>query len=487
MVSILLGTLLRLYHIGDPYLLDFHGWRQSDTASFTLGYLTETMNPVQPTLASFPCEYRKFGFGPVESELPLVAWLAALPLWMLRVSYPPAWYLRSFSILFYLGTCGYLFLLARNLTHSRRIGALSVLAFSVFPISIFFTRVPLPDGPSLFFACGALLHLHRFLTHGAQRHALASSAHTSALLLLKISNGFYLIVCAYLIVKHRGWFSWAKSGLLWTWSAIGILPAVFWYVHASHAPWSFGIWGEKLSRPQDVLSVSAWSVLIQRIPHEILTWSGLVLTVLGLSSRRYRALVVTCSVWLLAFVLFAMLAIRPNVIHVYYQLPLVLPTSLLIAVALARILAVRHRVKWLGLASLALLHGFATINILLYDTHSRGEKGWYKLNHPMSDAVELLHARLPPGARFVSSDQNPGLFYNSGHKGWFSNRSVYSLTSCAGPNAPYLLLDSRTRWSYAHLLQSSPSLRVSYKPIGHTRAYTLFHATVVIDGVSKRR
>jgi uncharacterized membrane protein len=68
---LLLGLVLRLLFITAP-LLDAHRWRQIDTATMARYFYQDSLNPLYPQVNWGGPE------GYVESEFPLVPWIAAL-------------------------------------------------------------------------------------------------------------------------------------------------------------------------------------------------------------------------------------------------------------------------------------------------------------------------------------------------------------------------------------------------------------------------
>jgi 4-amino-4-deoxy-L-arabinose transferase-like glycosyltransferase len=444
--SILIGTAIRLVQIGEPYLLDFHAWRQADTGAFTHGYLTETLNPFDPSLDRFPCEHRDAPFGRAETEWPLIPWLSALPLALLGIDYPPAPYLRAISLLAYIGTCVYLFLLSRQLTESKATAAIAVFIFSVLPLSIFFTRTPQPDGPALLFTCAFLFHLERWLQNDKTSDGALSAVFGALVFLIKISNAFLFFPAIYLIVRRHGWLGSLKRGRHWIWGIAILIPVVGWYAAASRHPWTFGIWQDKYSTWAMFTDPKIWRVFSERITFEILTWSGLVLLVAGLA-RHGRTHAGRCaSVWLCAIFLFVAITLPANQTHIYYQLPLVLPASLMIALAV-RSLAEDGWVGRVVLAGALVVHGWLSWNVL---------QGYWRQDPGLTETAEMLRRHVKPGEIIVSTSRDPRLFYNGRVKGLFLHTSnVTALEACMGPNVRFLLLENGIQAA----INKNPALR----------------------------
>lgn len=460
-----IGLGLRLINITEPHIVDFHSWRQGDTAAFTHGYLTETMNPLDPSLDRFPCEHRDKPFGRVEAELPVASWLAALPLAAMGATYPSAPYLRAISVLFFFGTCVYLFLLTVHLGESRETGAIAVLVFGVLPVSAFFTRTVQPDGPALFFSCAFVYHLASWMDGGPKAHAVASCIFAALTFLQKISGGFLFIPAIYLIVARRGFIASLLQWRLWAWG-IGILvPVAAWHVHARSNPWTFGIWKDKYSTLSQLTDLNLWRVFTERAAFDILTWSGIILLILGLERFGRSRAVRVSTVWIGAVLVFIAATLPGNHTHLYYQLPLVLPASIVIAVAIVD-LAKRG---WTGravLAAMGVVHVITTREALTK---------YHQLSVESENAIGLLTRHVPRGSRIVSTDRNPALFYNAGIKAWFTaSTDLLAAERCMGSDVHFLLANGNG----AGRLNRSPSARnrfeATFEKVESTPRFTLW-------------
>lgn len=486
--AIVFGVALRLSHVADPYLADFHSWRQADTAAFAHGYLTDSLNPFDPSIDRYPCEHRASPFGRVESEWPAVQWVAVVPLALLGVDFPPAWYLRSVSILFFVFTCLYLAALVRRLDGNHPTATLSVLAFSAFPLSIFFTRTVQPDGPALCFAVGLLFHLDRWLdpivTLASSRsrrpawlHAVASAMFASLALLVKVSNAFMGLPAIYVILRRRGLVGSLRDVSLWLWGAGALVPVVLWYRHARDFAWSFGIWGDRgASKFTDAAyagDLQVWKRLGEREVYEILTWGGLALLLFGLSRVKRSPSARLALVWLVAVVLFILATLKGNNRHIYYQLPLVLPAAILVAHG-ARTLLQGGTLARLVLVACCLLHATITYEVLWGDGKRLGITPYFRAEAGLIEGIELVRRHVPPGEMFVSADRHPGLFYNSQHRGFFTVAHPNALMHCARGVARFVLLDTRGRREMLRMLKARPRMREELREIERGRRYFMW-------------
>ena len=493
---VLAGVGLRCMHLRDPFIADFHSWRQADSAGFAHGYLVETLNPFSPRADRQPCELADAPFGLVEAELPISAWLSALPLKLLGVSFPPPWYLRAVSIAFYVLTAFYLYRLQRLLGAERLEGGATLLVFSTLPLAIFFTRTPQPDGPALCFCVAFLYHLERWLTAPAPaeqppeskrwwRHRDVqlglSALWGGGMLMIKAPNLFMGLPALYLVLSARGVVRAAREWRLWVWGVCVLGLGSAWYSHAHQFPWTFGVWGDraetKFSSWALFNSAGPWRTLSERFVSSIAGWGALALALLGLGAGLEQRRTRLYLVWLLGFLCFAAAVLKGNETHVYYQLPAVLPLSLLAGKGVATLWESAMQVpaqRWGNralLIGLLALHGWNTQSILFSKTQRGEHRGFYHKDNDIVATASLLQQHLPPGARFVSVDRNPAFFYNSGHQGFFTERSdLQAVLSCAKGRAVYALVPSSYR-------NQERALSGRVKRVGQTSRYLLWQFT----------
>jgi uncharacterized membrane protein len=159
---VFLGLFLRLYKINTD-LLDWHSWRQADTASVTREFTKKSLNPLYPTyhdLSSIPSGLdNPNGYRMV--EFPIYNLLVAIILKSVP-SLPLVPTSRVVSVLFSLGTIISLFFLARSY-FGKKVGYLTAFFFAVIPYSIYYSRTILPE-PMMVFMSTLSITTFRFYT-----------------------------------------------------------------------------------------------------------------------------------------------------------------------------------------------------------------------------------------------------------------------------------------------------------------------------------
>ncbi len=468
---IFVALLLRAKNIDATYVLDAHAWRQTDSAAFTHGYLVDSFNPFDPSIDRYPCDAKHAKFGRVEAELPLYAWLPAVPLKILGVDHVPLTYLRSWYLAYFVISCLFLFALVRELGGDELDATLTVSVFSFLPVSIFFTRTIQPDGPSLLFAAAFLLFLSRVSRNTRGKLVLLAAALSGALLLLtKVSNAYVALPGLYLVLTRMGWKRALRDIGLWLVLAGILIPNIAWYAHAHGFGWTFGIWGDgvdnKFSNQGLLLSTKTWKDLLSRLCWDLLTAGGFALAMIGLgvNSESLRQRIAT--VWLGACLLFIVATLNGQMRHVYYQLSLVLPVAILAAAGIRALWTRGSLTRWV-LAACLVVHGATTYTALYAPSNS---ERFFAENQTFSDALRALTEHVPEDSYFVSSTRDPRLYFNSGRRGYFGKTDWTLLSACMAGTSEWLLLDQAA----AKRLNSSVAFKASMHKVWSGKHYSLW-------------
>lgn len=425
------GLALRSVAFQKGDFFGYHGWRLGDSASFTTGYLVDSLNPLEPRVSMVPCAHTDRPFGEVESELPVVAWVSALPLAALGVEFPPAWYLRAVSLLFYLGTCMYLLLFVRQLGGRMATGLLTVAAFSTLPLAAYFTVSPQPDGPSLFFAVALLFHLDRWMERWRPRDGILSACLGALMLLLKVSNGVHLFVALYLAVSRLGVRGVTRRWTMWLWALVVLLPAAGWYAYA-HASfeYSFGIYDDKIANLEQMLDLGAWKTWVARLPWHSLTWGGLILAIVGLAAHRDRRVGVVMA-WFGALLLYTALTLPPQIRHSYYQLPIALPASIAMGMGVTALWERGWGARGV-LAILLVVHALTVDHVLFGGhRHAKVETGFFTLDlSKLRRAAQLVQEHVPERELVVTTITHRSFLHNARRRGWVAQRRLPAVVRC---------------------------------------------------------
>ena len=472
---IVIGTIPRLYHISQPYFLDLHSWRQSDSAAFTDGYLVESFSVFDPSIARHPCSVVNTPFGRVEAELPIASFLGAIPLKLLGATSASAQYIRLVSVAFFVVGCFLLYGCILELGGDSAAALLAVAAFCAAPLCIFFTRSPQPDGQSLTLAIGTVWVTARYARRRQVGDVVIATLFAAGLLLLKISNAYLLPVLAYVLVVRLGWAAF-RDWKLWLALLVVAGATTAWYVHAHAFGWTFGIWADvadnKFSALGQLRNPETWQTLLAKVSWDILTVSGCILTVVGIAVRGRTLLVRVCVVWLACGFTFIALTLNGQLRHIYYQLCLVPPAVIAQGVGI-RYLSASGWPARIVLIFLLALHAEITASVLWGSSlHASAEgRSYFTEEAQLRAPIEALRKYVPQGTLFVSSERDPRLYWNANRRGYFFGlASLSEVLRCMDRASDYLLLGPSVHGGWTN----PAALAHGFVPVWRDRTYALY-------------
>lgn len=204
-----------------PLTYDIDIWRQTDTATFARNYAEHGMQLFYPQI-----DWGGPGPGYVESELPIMPWLAA-GLYLLFGEHPVIGRLLSLAFML-VATVAFAALVRRRLGPVAARWA--VILFVVSPAFMRYATAFMPEATVLAFYVVALWAFDRWLAEDRPRWLVAAAASTALAGLAKPTSLHILIV---LLV----WLALADPQRLRRWyvtatAALALLPPALWLWHA---------------------------------------------------------------------------------------------------------------------------------------------------------------------------------------------------------------------------------------------------------------
>ncbi|MFZ5376975.1 MAG: ArnT family glycosyltransferase [Patescibacteria group bacterium] len=415
-ILLVLALAVRLYGIRNP-ILDWHAFRQVDTASVTREYLKNGIDILRPKYHDHsniqsgkdnPQGYRMVEFPFVNAGIALIAkslGLSSIDL-LSRLS----------SVFFSLLTLVSLYFLTKKIS-GQKVATLSSLFFAIMPFSVYYSRVVLPEPYLLFFYTLAIWLFAEFLDSSKNWQIFASAVSMALAVLLKPFVLVYSLVLLTLGLSKLG-LGLVKRWQLYFYPFIVILPFVFWREWISHFPegipasdWLFD--GDKLRfRP-------AWFrwLFWERIGKLIFGYFGLIFASANFLAlkRMHKELFIYGSWWLGTLIYFIVVS-TGNVRHDYYQvmtLPILVITMGRGASLLAEFLKKRFGQK-MSIICITIIGGLSWL------LSWQQIKGYYNINH-----WEYFHAGakadqlLPEKAKVIAPAMGDTMFlYQTNRTGW---------------------------------------------------------------------
>ncbi|MFQ5646911.1 MAG: hypothetical protein ACE5GM_08285, partial [bacterium] len=294
--------------------------------------------------------------------------------------------------------------------------------------------------------------------------------------LLKLSHFLIFFPIGYLVITRP---EIIKKKSLWLGLVINLVIPLIWYLHAlrisqSNYPYFFA----GLYRPnwiftgglKDLLHFGYYGKIFSRLfSYGFFTPAGSILLLSGffcLPSRYGKGLL---PVWMAGFALFLLSAPQGQAIHEYYQLPFLVPGSIVMALA-ARAAGKRLREIKFGRVILALLLGMIILPQLYYSLGSAR----YRLLPSVATAAagRFIRAYSSPEDRLILYSSVPELrnfpliFYTADRRGWLFDNLLYGKENWArsGSNMKYQVERRQDFWQNLREEKAKGTVIVVLKP-----------------------
>lgn len=413
---ICVGIYTRLLHLNSP-LLDTHSWRQTQTAMFARNFYRNGMNIFKPQI-----DWDGSRPGYIESEFQLYPFIVALVYKLFGMDEK---YGRLVAALFFTGSMFFLFLLSRFFL-SERASLLVLFFFVVSPLNIFFSRTFMPESTMLFFMVGTLYFFIRWSIENKPFWFWLSCAFAVFSFLVKIPSLHIAFVLFFLTTMKYDARMFTKKEL-WFYLIISLSIPAFWYMYAHHLGKTSGltenIWSvgaDKWGNLSVWLDPRFYDVLIGRITFGVVTFPGIVLAVFGAILAVKQKEEYAFHIWFLSVILYFYVTAYGNMVHSYYQLPLVPVACYFAGKGCDKLFEIlQTSVFWdrrAGVFCVAVLLAYCCL--LSYRDISPA----YQINGNMLEAAYETQRVTPSDTLIIVCDFSfPEVLYYSDRKGWHIN------------------------------------------------------------------
>ena len=400
--------VMRLYHLDVAPVEIEESWRQADTESIARNYVGYDFNPFHPN----------FNYdGPLPNipalGIQVTTYLIALLYKVFGYHYFLA---RIVPIGFFMVSALFLFLYTRKYLGYKE-AIFSLLIYGILPINLYYSRAIMPEAAALMFWIGGLYFFHDWAEKKKDLRLILSFIFMSLAIMTKPPVIIIGLPMLYICYQYFGWrfLSFPK---LWLYALVTLgLPILYYYFSVNIAEYKFALGITNNIILKDAFSAfyspEAYLFYTTNIPKTI-TVTGAILTVGGLFTivRKNKGILV----WFLAMVveaIFIVSAVRAT----YYLIFLVVPSSILIGVLLARIFSYRYpQGKFISLILLLLISVESYYQI----------KPMYTINTTMETQVSVVQSVTDREDLLVVGSLDPCLLSLSDRRGWRFNIGIYS-------------------------------------------------------------
>ena len=463
---------VRFRHMGE-IIAGPHSGRQCDTAFYALDFYHNGINLLHPSMCYMGL-HKTLAF-----EFPLPEAVMALGYHVFGPRHAVA---RALTLLAYLGSAWYFYLLVQYLRNGRA-AKLATLLYLATPLALFYSRAMHIDFWTVLCSHAMLYYLLRGYDEERTGLIVLGTAFGILAFLIKAPYAFYLFfpfgLHALRRLKLKRLLAWAPimvlplvAFALWRWHVARVNAAApDWFFipdymkFALRAEWFFGPLSQRLE-------IGNWLMLARRVVTAITGTVGIYLLLIGLIpwSREKRGLAFFW-VWLAGVGLYVLIFFNLNLVHDYYQIPFLAPLAFFIAVALETLFLEPQRPGLLARAPLAL-----TVLLLVGVSVRKAEASYYEVDWIRVSAGARIREHTPEDALVIASPSQPNtwwwdprLLYRARRLGWnirtdrLSEENIGRLVALGAthlaivsdrPVPPYLV----------RLLETSPKQVLELKP-----------------------
>lgn len=422
-IIVILAILVRTYRINYP-LLDWHSWRQADTASVTLEFVRHGIDILKPTYHDVssipsgldnPSGYRMVEFPFLNALIALI--LKAIP------ALPLVATSRFISLLFSIGTLLTIFAFAYSYS-CKRTAYLSAITFALLPYSIYYSRAILPEPALIFFSTLSIYTFWKWSKSKKLYWYVLSLVSLALSFLLKPIVVFLAPVYLVLTFQAFGKRFW-KQLPLYIYPVLAVIPFLLWRNWIAHFPEGIPA-SDWLLNGNGIRLRPAWFRWLgyERLTKLILGYAGLIFLPFSFLDRR-KDTWLYLSWWLGILAYFVVIA-TGNVQHDYYQVFLLPILSLTIGKGMAVLynksstILGRYLPKFKIYSHIvAFILVFVTFNLMLVLSWLQ-VSGYFNVNHSeYVDVGKVVAAKTPDDALIIAPAMGDTAFlFQTQRRGW---------------------------------------------------------------------
>ncbi len=330
---LVLTFLTRLYHYNFP-VIGWHSWRQSDTATIAKNFFLNGFHILYPQI-----DWAGNTPGYVESEFHIYPFIISLLYSIFGIN--DMWG-RLVSIACSIVTVYFIYLIVKRVINEKT-ALWSAFIYAIIPLNIYYGRAFMPESMMLMCSAGGIYFFIKWYDEDKIKYLLFSSVFICLAILIKLP-GFYLGLPLVYLAYKKYKPAFLLKPQLWIYAIIIFVPVILWYYHAHqlflNGGASFDIWnaGEsKWAMFGLLLEPKLYhEIFLQSIAERHLTYPGFVLCVWGIFIKRKYELERLIDYWLIAVIIYILIAAQANRVHEYYQLPIILPFCIYIGKVFAQ-------------------------------------------------------------------------------------------------------------------------------------------------------
>ena len=411
---LLLAFLLRLYKINSP-LLDWHSFRQADTASVTREYVKNGIDILRPRYHDLsniqsgldnPDGYRMVEFPIINAFLAtLIRNIPNLDLVVLS---------RLFSVIASLFTIIAIYFLGKTIS-GKTVGIIAAFVFATLPFAVFYSRTTLPESVLLALSTGSLALFCNYINTKKSWSYVLSLILLSLAFLIKPFVAFLAPVYLSLLLINLHYLN-KKNFLAISLFVFSALPLFLWRRWILNYPTGIPA-SDWLLNGNGIRLRPAWFrwLFFERLTKLLLGYIGIIFLPISLIKTAKQELFFYGSWWLGILAYFIVIA-TGNIQHDYYQNLMLSILALTLARGIVILFNLFKKI-FLPVISWAVVF---VIYFLVVLSSWQQVKGFYNINHwEYLKAGQVADQLLPANAKVIAPAMGDTQFlFQTNRTGW---------------------------------------------------------------------
>ena len=309
-----IALVFRLWGVTNP-LLDFHGWRQTLTATIAYNFYADGMDLFNPRPNMINSIYH--------FEFPLYTYLVAL---LYKFFGFHEIFGRIVAIAFSMGSLWFLYLLGKRY-FDKTSAIVACGFFAVLPFSVYYSRTFMPEAAMLFFSISMVYMFARWLDTGKWSDFIFASLFATLAFLVKLPTlymGGPLLFLAW--NKFRGKIFYQPR--LYLFVVMILAPPALWYSYIARLQFeTYGganVWLDMLKDWEILLTLRYWKLIFwTRLVEKMFAFTVFPFLVLGMWATTQNKERYVLHTWFFSICAYFVIAAKYNFIHEYYQVPII--------------------------------------------------------------------------------------------------------------------------------------------------------------------
>lgn len=396
-IILISAFIVRCYHI--TFQLNGNGlFRQTQTAGLIMEYFRNGINMFYPKMITLGEP------GILVLEFPLYQAIAAL---LYKIFFPNVVFAKLLTVIIGVLSIYYIYRISMKFL-GQRSSLLAAFFYAFAPLNSYYQSVPMPDALTVFLSLLMLDSLIEGIINERKPFLIpAVLAATVGLMMKSPYVAPLYLPFIYLYFKKRGLKSFLTPSLL----IVFIVPFTFmvlWQAHVNSVneiyfnnadypfremrpsvivkmkplnAWYFGTLDQRLD-------IHSYFNIAQRIKKTIFSVVGIIFFIPGIIYFFRNKTLNFFKVWLLAILASIMVIFNLNVVHTYYQLPILPLTSVICGIGASHLIERSKNKKALLIITVLLLAAFSVNSFRYHIRYASGDKDYQKIGRFIDTSIE---------------------------------------------------------------------------------------------------